>query len=535
MKAAAASATAPWWRIPLRGISVPTAAAARLRDSPARERDLALYRFAAGGLVGGYLLIAGWLGGAGGRDLLSPIAWLLVGFELAALAVLCHLLLRPGRSAGRRLAGMLVDLGALSYCMHVGGETAAPLYPVYLLIVLTNGSRFGTRYLLAAAGAAVASLALATVATQFFAAHPGLSLGLLGGLIVPSMRAWTPMRRWLRARARCATSAGIAEPIASGVADVREAMPTAAAVPAAAEPAAQAPASSVAGDEPPRRLAVLIAEDNVTNQKVMAKILGKAGHEPHVVDNGQAAAEAAAKGRFDAVLMDLDLPVLNGIEAAKLIRFLSTGRPRIPIVALAAEADAPTQTTCQEAGIDACLAKPIEPAGLLQALDAAVGTRLPAASPPSLQAPPSARARQSAAALDVRTLESLKALGGDDFVEELAQQFIEDATGVLGELSRAVASGDAQGFREHAHALRSGAANIGAQGVYDMCLSWRRIDPATLSSKGDGYVRALEQEFGRVQAALQDYRQYRAARKRIESAAPQPALGATPLRAKLPA
>jgi CheY-like chemotaxis protein/HPt (histidine-containing phosphotransfer) domain-containing protein len=533
MKAAAASATAPWWRIPLRGISAPTAAAARLRDFPARELDLALYRFAAGGLVGGYLLIAGWLGGTGGRDLLLPVAWLLVGFELAALALLCHLLLRPGRSAGRCVAGMLVDLGALSYCMHLGGETAAPLYPVYLLIVLTNGSRFGTRYLLAAAGAAVAGLALATVATPFFAAHPGLSAGLLGCLIVPATRAWTPMRRWLRARPRCATSAGIAEPIASGVAGVREAMPTAAAVPAAAEPAAQAPASSVAGDEPPRRLAVLIAEDNATNQKVMAKILGKAGHEPHVVDNGQAAAEAAAKGTFDAVLMDLDLPVLNGIEAAKLIRFLSTGRPRIPIVALAAEADAPTQTTCQAVGIDACLAKPIEPAGLLQALEEAVGTRLPAAAP--LQAPPSARARQSAAALDVRTLESLKALGGDDFVEELAQQFIEDATGVLGELSRAVASGDAQGFREHAHALRSGAANIGAQGVYDMCLSWRRIDPATLSSKGDGYVRALEQEFGRVQAALRDYRQYRAARKRIESATPQPALRAMPLRAKLPA
>jgi two-component system sensor histidine kinase RpfC len=133
-------------------------------------------------------------------------------------------------------------------------------------------------------------------------------------------------------------------------------------------------------------------------------------------------------------------------------------------------------------------------------------------------------------ALDVRTLESLKALGGDDFVEELAQQFIDDAAGVLDELAQAVARGDAQGFREHAHALRSGAANIGAQGVYEMCLGWRRIDPATLSSKGNSCLAELEQELGRVRAALQDYRDYRAARKRSGHSEAASAQGAAVLR-----
>jgi len=80
-------------------------------------------------------------------------------------------------------------------------------------------------------------------------------------------------------------------------------------------------------------------------------------------------------------------------------------------------------------------------------------------------------------------------------------------------------------------ALRSGAANIGAQGVYEMCLSWRRIDPATLSSKGPSYLRELEQELARVRAARQDYRDYRAARKRFGLAAPETPSGATPLRA----
>src|SRR5207253_3811653 len=107
---------------------------------------------------------------------------------------------------------------------------------------------------------------------------------------------------------------------------------------------------------------------------------------------------------------------------------------------------------------------------------------------------------------DMRTLESLESLGGDDFVEELGHQFIDDAADVLKELKRAVAKGDAQAFREHAHALRSGAANIGARGIYEMCLAWRGIDPAALAGKGPAHVNELEQEFERVRGALQEYR-----------------------------
>ena len=523
----------------LQRIPVPAWIAAKLRDRPDCEHELALYRLAVGALAGCYLLIAGSLEERGGHDLLGSIVWLFAAFELAALGIFCHLLLRPGVSAARRLAGILVDLGALSYCMHIGGETAVPLYPLYLLAILANGFRFGTRYLLAAADTAVASFALVTVATEFFAAHPGLSLGLLGGLIVPALQVWALMRGLQPGRPRSEAPTRMDGP--TGVADTSDqAMMTAAAArtpPGHAHP--QAPPDLDASEEPSeapvRRLAILVAEDNVTYQKVIVKILEKAGHDAQIVDNGHAAAEAVAKGAFDAVLMDIEMPVLNGIEAAKLIHFLSTGRPRVPIVALVTRADEPTQRRCEEAGMDACIAKPIEPAGLLQALEAAISLEPHIRPPRSAQAAetgkPGAVTKHRPSALDVRTLESLKALGGDDFVEELALQFIDDAAGVLDELSQAMARGDAQGFREHAHALRSGAANIGAQGVYEMCLGWRRIDPATLSSKGHSCLRELEQEFGRVRAALQDYRDYRAARKRSGLAVPAAQSGATPLRA----
>jgi CheY-like chemotaxis protein/HPt (histidine-containing phosphotransfer) domain-containing protein len=540
MKVAENCGTGSRWTSVFQRIPVPAWIAAKLRDRPDSEHELAFYRLAAGALAGCYLLIAGSLEGRGGHDLLGSIVWLFAAFELASLGIFCHLLLRPGASAARRLAGILLDLGALSYCMHVGGETALPLYPLYLLAILANGFRFGTRYLLAAADTAVASFALVTVATEFFAAHPGLSLGLLGGLIVPALQVCALMRGLQPRQPRSEAPSRMNGPIATGIADTPDQgnlTATAARTPGHADP--QAPpdldASGEPSEEPVRRLAILVAEDNVTYQKVIAKILEKAGHDAQIVDNGQAAAEAVAKGAFDAVLMDIEMPVLNGIEAAKLIRFLSTGRPRVPIVALVTQADEPTQTRCEQAGMDACIAKPIEPAGLLQALEAAISlephTRPPRSAQAAETGKPEAVPKPTPSALDLRTLESLKALGGDDFVEELAQQFIDDAAGVLGELSQAVARGDAQGFREHAHALRSGAANIGAHGVYEMCLGWRRIDPATLSSKGHSCLRELEQEFGRVRAALQDYRDYRAARKRSGLAVPAAQSGATPLRA----
>jgi len=525
------------WGRPLQRIPALGWIASRLRDRPDSEHELALYRLGAGGLVGCYLLIASSIETRGGSDLLRSVVGLFAAFELASLGIFSHLLLRPGASPARRLAGILVDLGSLSYCLHIGGETAALLYPLYLLVILANGFRFGTPYLLAAADTAVASFALVTVATDSFAAHAGLSLALLGGLIVPALQVCAPMRGLPRGRRHTEAPTRVNGPIATSMAAIsNQATPGAAATTTSSGPEADthAPADLDVTEEAVRRLAILVAEDNVTNQRVITKILEKAGHEVRIVDNGQVAAEAVAKGGFDAVLMDIEMPVLNGIEAAKLIRFLSAGRPRVPIVGLVNETDEPTQRRCEEAGMDACIAKPIEPTGLLEVLDAISPERRARPTRPAQAAgtgKPGAVTKHRPSPLDIRTLESLKTLGGDDFVEELAQQFIDDAASVLEELSHAAASGDAQGFREHAHALRSGAANIGAQGVYEMCLGWRRIDPATLSSKGNSYLQELEQEFGRVRAALHDYREYRAARKRSGHTAPQAQSGGMPLRA----
>jgi two-component system sensor histidine kinase RpfC len=263
--------------------------------------------------------------------------------------------------------------------------------------------------------------------------------------------------------------------------------------------------TSVAPASPQKRLSILVAEDNRTNQKVISKILGRVGHDVTIAENGEAALEALHEGTYDLVLMDVNMPVMNGIEATKLYRFGELGMKRVPIVALTADATVEVSKRCEQAGMDGCLTKPIEPARLIEVIDRVVKPQEETAPALILELYNSAAPEIAAElpAIELQKLDELKRLGGEDFVEDLVQQFLDDSIVVLRDLSRAARAGDATAFREHAHALRSGAANVGARGVYEMCLAWRQIDADTLRDEGSDRVHALEAEFGRVREALQ--------------------------------
>jgi two-component system sensor histidine kinase RpfC len=275
-------------------------------------------------------------------------------------------------------------------------------------------------------------------------------------------------------------------------------------------------------------LRILVAEDNRTNQLVISQILTRGGHEPVIVENGELAVEALVHEHFDLVFMDLNMPVMNGLEASKFYQFATVGQPRVPIIALTADATEESAQKCREAGMVDCLNKPIEAQRLLAlvAQYAALKPRVPletgaaeghrraeAADVATLEnagalEAAEADARQDAGAdgpIDERALRDLKALGGDEFVDEIATQFVADAASVLKSLSAAVAEQDVHGFRDHAHALRSCAANVGAQAVYKLCLDLRAIDAQELAVQGEIHVRHLEEEFERAREALSGF------------------------------
>lgn len=284
-----------------------------------------------------------------------------------------------------------------------------------------------------------------------------------------------------------------------------------------------------------RCLTILVADDNRTNQKVIGKVLERAGHKVAFADNGEQALDALNRQTFDLVLMDVNMPLLSGIEATKLYRFISLGKRYVPIVALTADATPDASRRCREAGMDACLTKPIEPRELLNTImaivaDNAVATQTSSESAGTGAAEPIAASAglwadaQSIAdfsegsalpgrdrepgepeAIDARALKDLETLGGRDFVRDLVRGFLDDAEEVLRELGAAVAKGDAPMFQDQLHALRSGAANVGARGVFEACLAWRQATAGELAMMGSTYLDQLEAEFTRVREAAAPY------------------------------
>jgi two-component system sensor histidine kinase RpfC len=267
-----------------------------------------------------------------------------------------------------------------------------------------------------------------------------------------------------------------------------------------------------------RKFSILVADDNRTNQKVIGKILERAGHDVSIVDNGEQALDAMQAKSFDIALMDVNMPVLNGIEATKLHRFASLGKPRLPIVALTADATPETKQRCEEAGMDACVIKPIEPARLLNIIESIVGEKqisdqqafTESETVKRITSHPKFKSSE-ASSIDIRALTDLEALGGAKFVEELIVDFNRDTEALLVDLKNSAASGDVTAFREQLHAMRSGAANIGARRIYKMCLSWRHIGERELEQRGNDYLAKLGAEFESVRDALTAYTTHRQA------------------------
>lgn len=252
-----------------------------------------------------------------------------------------------------------------------------------------------------------------------------------------------------------------------------------------------------------RGLRVLVADDNRVNRRVMQKILERSGHAVHLVGNGEEALDALEAGGFDLVLMDVNMPVLDGIEATKLYRFAALGRPHLPIIGLTADATPEAARRCREAGMDACLTKPIEPARLIEVVEGLVHP--PAEPTPAAEEVASIashpRFRPAAPALDPQVLADLEALGGPEFVAGLTEDFLQEAAQVLQALQAAAGQGDTRRFRAEAHALRSSAANMGAKAIYELCGAAEAMAPAEIASAGARQVSLLAAELERVREA----------------------------------
>ncbi|PWC31455.1 histidine kinase [Azospirillum sp. TSO35-2] len=245
-----------------------------------------------------------------------------------------------------------------------------------------------------------------------------------------------------------------------------------------APPAAVAvPAAAEAGP----RVRVLVAEDNPVNQQLTLALLRRAGHSAETAANGEEAVEAVSSRPYDLVLMDVQMPVMDGLEATRRIRRLNGPAARIPIVALTANAMQGDAAACLEAGMDDYLSKPINARKLL---DAVARVARPAAERPP--PPPAPASPAEAATVNAEKVDELRdALGEDGFVL-LLETFFSDSPVHLDLLRTAIAHGDCTGIEREAHILKGSAGNVGfdrlAQAADRLVVAARRRDRTVLTT-----------------------------------------------------
>jgi PAS domain S-box-containing protein len=244
-------------------------------------------------------------------------------------------------------------------------------------------------------------------------------------------------------------------------------------------------------------LRILLAEDNVVNQKVATRLLGQMGYRADIAANGLEAVAAVERQTYDVVLMDVQMPEMDGFEASREInRRWPSKRPRI--VAMTANAMEGDRELCVAAGMDDYVAKPIRIEELVGALGRCQ-TREDAAPRPHAVAAPSAPA---ADVVDRAVIDRLGESMGRDFAVELIDTFVADARDLLAAIQRALAASDRDGFRRAAHTLKSTGESLGAFALAALARELESIGQAGRLHEVGDRVDRLADLYERVAHAL---------------------------------
>jgi CheY-like chemotaxis protein/HPt (histidine-containing phosphotransfer) domain-containing protein len=265
--------------------------------------------------------------------------------------------------------------------------------------------------------------------------------------------------------------------------------------PSAAELAA---APAVPDDTPP--LHVLVAEDHPVNREFLRVLLGRLGHRVTLRENGQLAVEAAAQGDYDLVLMDLHMPVLDGLAAAQAIRALPAPRGDVLIVALTADAFTDTRQRAAQAGMNDFLTKPVQPVELQRSLARLFGRTRPAdwvpagaraARPVGVPATHAMVPADASPWLDASAPELMFEGLPPGTHAQLLGVFFDDNSGSIARLSGLLNGPASADLRNAAHAVRGAALSLGLRRV---AATTGTIE-ALADASGEASVSALRKRF----------------------------------------
>ncbi|AZQ50757.1 response regulator [Burkholderia cenocepacia] len=266
---------------------------------------------------------------------------------------------------------------------------------------------------------------------------------------------------------------------------------------------------------------VLLVEDNVVNQQIALAMLEDTAYQVDVADDGEQALKRLADDGFDVVLMDCQMPKLDGFEATRQLRRreAEAGAPRMPVIALTANALSGDRERCLAAGMDDYLGKPFRRDALLQMLARHVGGAACAPATDSDAATPGADIDtrpeagggvapdpdDDASVIDHKALDALRALqrpGRPDVLTRIIDQFTADAPRLIRDMHAAVEAGDADALKLAAHTLKSSSANVGAHLLSARCREIEQLARAADVGAAVALVAGTDAAFGHAHAVL---------------------------------
>ncbi|KJH69991.1 hypothetical protein UH38_20865 [Aliterella atlantica CENA595] len=255
-------------------------------------------------------------------------------------------------------------------------------------------------------------------------------------------------------------------------------------------------------------LKILLAEDNTVNQKVALYVLQQIGYEADVVSNGLEVLAALKRQAYDVILMDLQMPKMDGITATKeILASFATGKiaaPRPRIIAMTASAMPGDRQACLDAGMDDYLSKPIRIEELQQALKTGTDDECTDVAVLRLTA-------EVFQVLDAKALQALQAMFGknaDSVVNEMIDCYLEESPQYLSAIAQALTDNDAAKLHYASHTLKSSSATLGAIKLSNLCKELETLSRNGHTRDGLSQLNQLEAQYQQVKTALQVVRQH---------------------------
>ena len=253
-----------------------------------------------------------------------------------------------------------------------------------------------------------------------------------------------------------------------------------------------------------RGVRILLAEDNEINQKMAVKLLETLGHTVAVAGNGKEAVKIIGQQEFDLVLMDVQMPIMDGISATRKIRRLKLQARDIPIVAMTAHAMKQDREMCLEAGMDDYISKPIDPEKLREVIAKWSKKNGPAAEAHNISKVKKDGEAHDSMGLPIDMEAALRrAMGDSTFLEELIRQYTENLPNEIQALNDALARNDVQDVITRAHSTKGSAANLSADGIATAASELEQAGRAGDLTCGAEIINVLTAELRRLEDFVQ--------------------------------